>query len=317
MNHPPRILVVDDNDINRDIMATRLGAHGYATLQAADGEEALAAVGRQAPDLIILDVMTPKLDGLEVCRRLKGSTISEFVPVILVTAKADTDDAVAGLDAGADEYLTKPIDQAALMARVRSVLRIKSLHDQVRAQAAALANLNQTLTQRVEEQLVELERIGRLKRFLPPQVARLSWCPPATEACWRVTVVRFPSFFVTYVASRPLPKQVRSPLMPQRQIDAIRSQVRRYPTNAPQKRRDRPWRAIFARLQRMRQAFDVQSIRAFGKSANASSRPSSLQARRHQKAQRIDGDSRSNVQAREGGREEGESTSAAQRQRLP
>lgn len=173
MNHPPRILVVDDNDINRDIMATRLGAHGYATLQAADGEEALAAVGQQAPDLIILDVMTPKLDGLEVCRRLKGSTISEFVPVILVTAKADTDDVVAGLDAGADEYLTKPIDQAALMARVRSALRIKSLHDQVRAQAAALANLNQTLTQRVEEQLVELERIGRLKRFLPPQVAKL------------------------------------------------------------------------------------------------------------------------------------------------
>lgn len=173
MNHPPRILVVDDNDISRDIMATRLGAHGYATLQAADGEEALAAVGRHAPDLIILDVMMPKLDGLEVCRRLKGSTISEFVPVILVTAKADTDDVVAGLDAGADEYLTKPIDQAALMARVRSALRIKSLHDQVRAQAAALANLNQTLTQRVEEQLVELERIGRLKRFLPPQVAKL------------------------------------------------------------------------------------------------------------------------------------------------
>ena len=173
MNHPPRILIVDDNDINRDIMATRLGAHGYATLQSADGEEALAAVGRHAPDLIIVDVMMPKLDGLEVCRRLKGSTVSEFVPVILVTAKANTDDVVAGLDAGADEYLTKPIDQAALMARVRSALRIKSLHDQVRAQAADLANLNQTLTQRVEEQLVELERIGRLKGFLPPQVAKL------------------------------------------------------------------------------------------------------------------------------------------------
>jgi class 3 adenylate cyclase/CheY-like chemotaxis protein len=173
MNQPPRILVVDDNELNREIMASRLGAHGYATLQAADGEEALAAVGRYAPDLIILDVMMPQPDGLEVCRRLKGSTASEFVPIILVTAKANTDDVVAGLDAGADEYLTKPVDQAALMARVRSALRIKSLHDQVRAQAADLANLNRTLTQRVEEQIVELERIGRLKGFLPPQVAKL------------------------------------------------------------------------------------------------------------------------------------------------
>ena len=173
MNQPPRILVVDDNELNREIMASRLGAHGYATLQAADGEEALAAVGRYAPDLIILDVMMPQPDGLEVCRRIKGSTASEFVPIILVTAKANTDDVVAGLDAGADEYLTKPVDQAALMARVRSALRIKSLHDQVRAQAADLANLNRTLTQRVEEQIVELERIGRLKGFLPPQVAKL------------------------------------------------------------------------------------------------------------------------------------------------
>ena len=173
MNHPPCILVVDDNELSRDIMATRLGAHGYTTLQAADGEEALAAVGRHAPDLIILDVMMPEPDGLVVCRRLKGSTASEFVPVILVTAKANTDDVVAGLDAGADEYLTKPVDPAALMARVRSALRIKSLHDQVRAQAADLANLNQTLTQRVEEQIAELERIGRLKGFLPPQVAKL------------------------------------------------------------------------------------------------------------------------------------------------
>ena len=173
MNQPPRILVVDDNELNREIMASRLGAHGYATLQAADGEEALAAVGRHAPDLIILDVMMPQPDGLEVCRRLKGSTASEFVPIILVTAKANTDDVVAGLDAGADEYLTKPVDQAALMARVRSALRIKSLHDQVRSQAADLANLNRTLTKRVEEQIVELERIGRLKGFLPPQVAKL------------------------------------------------------------------------------------------------------------------------------------------------
>jgi len=93
--------------------------------------------------------------------------------VILVTAKAATQDIVAGLDAGADEYLTKPVDQAALVARVRSALRIKSLHEQVQAQAADLANWNQTLARRVEEQVAEIERIGRLKRFLAPQVAQL------------------------------------------------------------------------------------------------------------------------------------------------
>jgi class 3 adenylate cyclase len=88
-----------------------------------------------------------------------------------VTAKADSKDIVAGLDAGADEYLTKPVDQAALMARVRSVLRIKALHDQVQAQAADLENWNATLQQRVATQVAEIERVSRLKRFLSPQVA--------------------------------------------------------------------------------------------------------------------------------------------------
>src|SRR6185369_3472409 len=120
MNQPPRILVVDDNELNREIMASRLGAHGYATLQAADGEAALAAVGRHAPDLIILDVMMPELDGFEVCRRLKDSTASEFIPIILVTAKANPDDVVDGFDPGADPYPTKTVDQAALIDRVRS-----------------------------------------------------------------------------------------------------------------------------------------------------------------------------------------------------
>jgi len=90
-----------------------------------------------------------------------------------VTAKMDSKDIVAGLDAGADEYLTKPVDQAALVARVRSVLRVKALHDQVQAQAADLATWNRTLEQRVAEQIAEIERIGRLKRFLSPQIAQL------------------------------------------------------------------------------------------------------------------------------------------------
>ena len=173
MHDPPRILVVDDNEMNRDILVTRLEAHGYQTLQAADGEEALRGVAQHRPDLVLLDVMMPNLDGLEACRRLKSDRAVAFTPVILVTAKATTQDIVAGLDAGADEYLTKPVDQAALVARVRSALRIKSLHEQVQAQAADLANWNQTLARRVEEQVAEIERIGRLKRFLAPQVAQL------------------------------------------------------------------------------------------------------------------------------------------------
>jgi adenylate cyclase len=171
MHNPPRILVVDDNETNRDILLTRLQVHGYEILQAADGEEALVAVKRDAPDLILLDVMMPKVDGIEVCRRLKNDPAVPFVPIILLTAKADTKDVVAGLDAGADEYLTKPVDQGALVARVRSVLRIKALHDQVQAQAADLATWNRTLEQRVAEQVGEIERVGRLKRFLSPQIA--------------------------------------------------------------------------------------------------------------------------------------------------
>jgi adenylate cyclase len=173
MHNPPRILVVDDNETNRDIIATRLQAHGYEIMQAADGEQALAAVSQHHPDLVLLDVMMPNLDGIEACRRLKHDVSAPFLPVILVTAKTDSKDVVVGLEAGADEYLTKPIDQAALVARVRSVLRIKALHDQVQAQAADLATWNRTLEQRVQQQVEEIERIGRLKRFLSPQVAQL------------------------------------------------------------------------------------------------------------------------------------------------
>jgi len=173
MHTPPRILIVDDNEMNRDILITRLETQGYELLQAADGEEALTAAKEHLPDLILLDVMMPKLDGMEVCRRLKADPNVPFMPIILVTAKAASTDVVAGLEAGADEYLTKPIDQMALVARVKSVLRIKELHDQVRAQAADLASWNQTLEERVEQQLTQIERAGRLQRFLSPQIADL------------------------------------------------------------------------------------------------------------------------------------------------
>jgi len=173
MHNPPRILIVDDNDTNRDILQSRLELHGYDLKQAADGEEALAAIKEHLPDLVLLDVMMPKLDGIEVCKRVRADNTLPFIPIILCTAKADSKDVVAGLEAGADEYLTKPIDQTALVARVKSVLRLKGLHDQVSAQATELATLNKGLEQRVAEQLGEIERMSKLRRFLPPQVADL------------------------------------------------------------------------------------------------------------------------------------------------
>jgi class 3 adenylate cyclase len=173
MKNPACILVVDDNETNRDILITRLEKHGYQLLQAVDGEEALVSAAQHSPDLILLDVEMPKLDGFEVCRRLKNDPAMSFIPIILVTARAASQDVVTGLDAGADEYLTKPIDQAALVARVRSMLRVKALHDQVQAQAADLATWNRTLEERVTEQVSELDRMNRLKRFLSPQIAKL------------------------------------------------------------------------------------------------------------------------------------------------
>jgi class 3 adenylate cyclase len=170
---PPRILIVDDTPANVHILQTRLAAHGYDIVTASDGEEALAAVLAAQPDLILLDVMMPKLDGFEVCRRLRADTALPFIPIIMVTAKSDPKDVVAGLEAGGDEYLTKPVDQAALVARVKSMLRIKQLHDTVQALAEERAEWNRTLERRVADQVSQLEQLGRLRRFFSPQLAEL------------------------------------------------------------------------------------------------------------------------------------------------
>ncbi|MDA9496001.1 adenylate/guanylate cyclase domain-containing protein [Bradyrhizobium sp. CCBAU 11357] len=173
MHDPPQILIADDNENNRCILVARLAAEGYETREAEDGERALAVAREVTPDVILLDVMMPKIDGFEVCRRLKRDASLGFVPIIMVTARADSKDVVTGLNAGADEYLTKPVDHAALVARVHSMLRIKELHDRSEAQAAELASWNRTLEQRVAEQIAQIERVSRLKRFLSPQIAEL------------------------------------------------------------------------------------------------------------------------------------------------
>jgi class 3 adenylate cyclase/CheY-like chemotaxis protein len=168
---PARILIADDNADNLDIFRTRLAAHGYEILTAVDGEEALARAREHEPDLILLDVMMPKLDGIAVCRRLKADAGLPFIPIVMITAKAAPQDVVTALEAGADEYLAKPVDHGALVARVKSMLRIKALNDTVQAQSEKLAEWNATLELRVAEQLHQLERLSRLKRFFSPQLA--------------------------------------------------------------------------------------------------------------------------------------------------
>jgi adenylate cyclase len=165
MREPARILVVDDVADNVEILRTRLASLGYEVIVAEDGEQALARVRDELPDLVLLDIMMPRIDGLEVVRRLKADASLPFIPVILVTAKASPKDVITGLDAGGDDYLTKPIDHGALVARVRAMLRIKALHDEVQ-------DLNRGLEAKVKAQVAELERVGRLRRFLAPQLAQ-------------------------------------------------------------------------------------------------------------------------------------------------
>jgi class 3 adenylate cyclase len=172
-------LVVDDDPINVEVLRVRLSAQGYEVVTAIDGEEGLQRARELEPDLVLLDVMMPKLDGISVLKELKADITLRFMPVILLTAKADTRDIVNGLGAGADDYLTKPFEQSALVARVRSLLRIKGLHDTVQLQAARLkeqteqlSSWNRLLEERVAQQLAQIQRISRLQRFLPPQVAQ-------------------------------------------------------------------------------------------------------------------------------------------------
>jgi class 3 adenylate cyclase len=173
MNDPARILVVDDNQANVDILRARLQANDYDIITAADGEEALSAAREYLPDLILLDIMMPKVDGIEVCRQLRADESLPYIPIIMVTAKSGSKDVVAALDAGGDEYLTKPVDHASLVARVKSMLRIKALQDKVQQQAAELRQWNSTLEQQVAEQVELVDRLGRLKRFFSPQLAEL------------------------------------------------------------------------------------------------------------------------------------------------
>ena len=167
-----KILVVDDVAKNVKLLADILVAKGYDVHTAATGLEALTQIRQSAPDLVLLDVMMPGLSGYEVCKTIRADPELHLLPVVMVTA-LDPSERIKGLEAGADDFLTKPINQPELFARVKSLLRIKSLYDEVRTQREELANWNRTLEERVTEGIAQLDRLSRLKRFFSPQVADL------------------------------------------------------------------------------------------------------------------------------------------------
>jgi adenylate cyclase len=168
----PRILVVDDVQPNIRLLEAVLSTQGYEVIPASSGAEALELVVERRPDLILLDVQMPGMNGYEVCRRLRADPSTSFLPVVMVTS-SEGEDRVGAIEAGADDFVQKPFNQAELLARVRSLLRIKQYHDTVVTQAADLADLNRTLEARVADQVSELERLQGLRRFLSPQLAEL------------------------------------------------------------------------------------------------------------------------------------------------
>ena len=141
----PCILIVDDHEDNVEVLRARLEARGYRTEAAGDGREALEKVQASPPDLVLLDVMMPEVDGMEVARRIKADKSLPFIPIIMQTALDSTEHKVEGLDAGADDYITKPINFAELEARVRSMLRVKALQEEVSRQRDELQRLNDRL----------------------------------------------------------------------------------------------------------------------------------------------------------------------------
>ena len=173
MNIPAKILVVDDTPKNVKLLADLLSVKGYTVVTAGSGPEALTQLDAERPDLVLLDVVMPEMSGYEVCCKVRENPATAMLPVIMVTALDPGVERVKGIDAGADDFLSKPINQPELLARVRSLLRIKELHDQVQSQATELSEWNKTLEQRVKDQVDELQRVGRLKRFFSPQLAEL------------------------------------------------------------------------------------------------------------------------------------------------
>jgi adenylate cyclase len=169
---PAKLLVVDDTPQNARLLEAMLAPRGYTVLLAHSGGDGLEMVRTQHPDLVLLDILMPDLNGYEVCRRLREDPATRLLPVVMLTSSGDQDK-VEAIEAGADDFIARPFNPPELFSRVRSLLRIKQYHDTIEAQAAELAEWNRTLEQRVQTQVAQLEGLDRLRRFFSPQVAEL------------------------------------------------------------------------------------------------------------------------------------------------
>ena len=171
--HKGVILVVDDNDDNRDMLSRRLRRQSYEVLTAAGGRAALGVLAAAPVDLVLLDVMMPDLDGYAVLQHLKADPVLRDIPVLMISALDDLDSVVRCIQLGAEDYLGKPFEPVLLQARIGACLEKKRLHDQEARHRRELAAFNETLERRVADQVAQLERLGRLKRFFSPQLAEL------------------------------------------------------------------------------------------------------------------------------------------------
>lgn len=164
MTEKERILVVDDEPSNIRLLGDILSAENYAVSVARSGEEALAQIERNQPNLVLLDVVMPGMSGYEVCKQIRSSADSKLLPVILVTGSRPEEERIHGLEAGADEFLTKPVNREELLARARGLLRVAALHREI-------ADWNQTLEARVQAQVEEIKQLDSIKNYLPQHVA--------------------------------------------------------------------------------------------------------------------------------------------------
>ncbi len=160
---PAIVLVVDDEPRNIEVVTHFLEMDGHRVISAEDGEEALTVVAATRPDVILLDVMMPRLDGFEVCRQLKADPATVFIPVVILTALKGTQDRITGAAAGADDFLAKPFDHVELMTRVKSLIRVKRLNDQIQDYNRELERRVAERTAELQHALTQLQELDRLK----------------------------------------------------------------------------------------------------------------------------------------------------------